>query len=290
MDAGVRRWVAEVAGGSVQEIRSLTFGVTSDLRLLDVDGQHLVLRRYLDHSLLQRMPNIVADEATALVAARRILGTLVPELIAFDEFGQQTGHPALLMTYLPGVARIHDLDTARLAVPLAALHASTVAVVLRPVHRLSDLTSLAIPRWTSAPGAWTALLEVVADPAPPRPHVFLHRDFHPGNLVWDQQELAGVVDWAFACRGPAAIDIAHTRYNLALVDGVAAAESFLAAYAARSPSYEHHVWWDATEVLTWDDDFAGVVAFNSFGADLNVELLRSRADTYAVALARSASR
>jgi Ser/Thr protein kinase RdoA (MazF antagonist) len=53
--------------------------------------------------------------------------------------------------------------------------------------------------------------------------VFLHRDYHPGNLLWNDGSLSGIVDWAFSCRGPRGVDVAHTRWNLALVDIVAAA-------------------------------------------------------------------
>ena len=115
---------------------------------------------------------------------------------------------------------------------------------------------------------------------------FLHRDFHPGNLLWQDGQLSGIVDWASACRGPRGVDLAHTRCNLALVDGVEAAERFLLEYVRANPSYRHDPWWDAAELLTWVDDFSGVLAFNAFGAALDVALLRARADDYADAVSR----
>jgi hypothetical protein len=83
----------------------------------------------------------------------------------------------------------------------------------------------------------SALLENVRAPEPESPMVFLHRDFHPGNLLWHKGELVGIVDWAFACRGPGAVDVAHTRANLALVDGVTAADRFLEAYGTQMPPH-----------------------------------------------------
>ena len=83
-----------------------------------------------------------------------------------------------------------------------------------------------------------------------------------------------------------AVDLAHTRCNLALVDGVEAAERFLLEYVRANPSYRHDPWWDAAELLTWVDDFSGVLAFNAFGAALDVALLRARADDYADAVSR----
>ena len=57
------------------------------------------------------------------------------------------------------------------------------------------------------------------------------------------------------CHGPAAVDVAHTRCNLMMVDGSEAAERFLVAYEMKDRSYQHHPWWDAAELLTWDDNF-----------------------------------
>jgi hypothetical protein len=75
--------------------------------------------------------------------------------------------------------------------------------------------------------------------------------------------------------------VAHTRANLAVVEGGAAADRFLSVSARADPTYAHHPWWDAAELLTWDDDFSGVMAFNAFDAGLEVDVLRARADEYA---------
>ena len=64
--------------------------------------------------------------------------------------------------------------------------------------------------------------------------------------------------------------MAHTRCNLALVDGLATAERFLQVYVQANPGYVHDPWWDAVELLPWDDDFSGVMAFNTFGAGLDL--------------------
>jgi aminoglycoside phosphotransferase (APT) family kinase protein len=125
----------------------------------------------------------------------------------------------------------------------------------------------------------------MAEPEPTWEPAFLHRDFHPGNLLWEQDELVGIVDWTLACRGPREAEIAHVRSNLALVDDVAAADRFLEAYTERVSGYQHHPWWDVAELFMWDSEFAGVMAFNAFGSRLTVELLRHRADLYARSVA-----
>jgi hypothetical protein len=71
------------------------------------------------------------------------------------------------------------------------------------------------------------------------------------------------------------------------VDGVRAAEQFLHAYRQFVPSYDHDAWWDIADLLSFDSDFAGVMAFNAFGANLSIDLLHSRADEWAHALTKA---
>lgn len=76
----------------------------------------------------------------------------------------------------------------------------------------------------SGPQAWKRLVEPVSTLEPYSPVAFLHRDYHPGNLLWDGGQMAGIVDWACACHGPTAVDVADTECNLMLIDGSEAAE------------------------------------------------------------------
>ena len=69
--------------------------------------------------------------------------------------------------------------------------------------------------------------------------MFLHRDYHPGNLPWHEGSLSGIVDWVFSSYGPLGIDVAHTRWNLALVDGPTSAAAFLSVYIDLVPTYHH---------------------------------------------------
>ena len=272
----------------VVDLRSLAFGVTSDLRLIEVDGTQLVLRRYLTNHVIDETPQVIAHEADALHAASTVLGKLVPEAIAFDVTGAQAGHPSLLMTFLRGKPIVHNLDPRRIATPLVQIHEAGIPDGLPHCRHWFDLNKVAVPKWTTAPSAWTTLVAAIHGSEPEAQPAFLHRDYHPGNLLWDEGELVGIVDWPVSCCGPRGIDVAHTRGNLALVNGVDAADSFLKAYVDLVPAYDHHPWWDAADLLSFDDDFRGVMAFNAFGAGLDVELLRSRADTFAEAICRYA--
>ena len=287
MDEVTRGWILEVLGAhDVREVRTLTFGISSDMRLIEVDGIPLVLRRYVNE-FENELPMAVAYEAQALTVARAVLGDLVPEPVAHDVTGAHSGCPTLIMTYIPGKAVIHDLDLRQIVEPLALLHARAAPKDFPRYRHWFDIDRLAIPKWTKKPTTWAQLIDVVRGEEPSAKHVLLHRDYHPGNLLWEKGMLRGIVDWPSSCRGPRGIDVAHARGNLALVDGVGAADQFLRPYRQIVPSYDHDPWWDIADLLSFDSDFAGVMAFNAFGANLSIDLLHSRADEWAHALAET---
>jgi hypothetical protein len=281
VDARIARWLSEVLDPSFARVRSLSFGISSELDLLESKDGLFVLKRYVLPDEIERHPNRVTDELTALEAASAVLGDLVPQPIAFDVTGALAGQPVILMTHLNGTPIIHGLDPVLLVEPLIRPHRAAVDVRLPRFHHWFDRKRTRVPDWSASRDAWTRLEELVSATEPFSSEVFLHRDYHPGNLLWTEGRISGVVDWAVACRGPAAADVAHTRCNLMLTPGSEAAHRFLTEYKKADPSYQHDPWWDAAELFTWDDEVSGVVAFNAFGAGLDLDLLRTRADRFA---------
>jgi aminoglycoside phosphotransferase (APT) family kinase protein len=288
VDRRAERWVATSTGASsVRSVRSLTFGISSSLALVDADDRLLVLRSYDGKRARADEPE-VENEVRALAAARGVLGGLVPEVVAADPVGEDAGCPSLLMTYLPGHPVVDQVDVVQLAAILAQLHAAPVPAELPDATPWFDPRRLAVPPWTEQPESWEQLFAMLEDPAPsvsPAATVFLHRDYHHGNVLWADGRISGVVDWPCACTGPRAADIAHTRGNLALVNGVEVADRFLAAYAARVPGYHQDPWWDAGALVGHvQENFVGIFAFRAFGAELEEELFARRADRFARAL------
>jgi aminoglycoside phosphotransferase (APT) family kinase protein len=287
MDGVTRSWIQKVLGAhDVREVRTLTFGISSDVRLIEVDGTPLVLRRYMK-PFVNALPMSIEDEAQALTEVRVVLGDLVPEPVAYDATGVGSGYPSLLMTYVPGKPKLNGLDLRQIVEPLARLHARAAPKDFPRYCHWFEIDHLAIPKWTKRPETWAELIDAVGGGEPSARHVLLHRDYHPGNLLWENGVLSGIVDWASSCGGPQGIDVAHARGNLALMDGIAAAEDFLSAYRDVVPSYDHDPWWDIADLLSFDSEFAGVMAFNVFGARLSIELLYSRADEWADALSNA---
>jgi len=92
-------------------------------------------------------------------------------------------------------------------------------------------------------------IEIILNAPPKSKSVFLHRDYHPLNILWQQSKITGVVDWTNSCQGPAGVDVAHCRTNLIQMLGSEHADQFLKAYQAASPSFIYHPYWDISSVL-----------------------------------------
>jgi Ser/Thr protein kinase RdoA (MazF antagonist) len=83
--------------------------------------------------------------------------------------------------------------------------------------------------------------------------VLCHVDFHPGNVLFgEDDEVTGVVDGAALKRGPALSDVADCRAHLAVLGGIALADAFTEHYAARCAV-------DESLLASWDV-FAGAHA------------------------------
>ena len=79
---------------------------------------------------------------------------------------------------------------------------------------------------------WERAFAIFDGPLPPGPRGLVHRDFHPGNVLWADGAVTGLVDWASAELGHPHADIGHCRWNLARVHGLGVADRFLALTGA----------------------------------------------------------
>ena len=100
----------------------------------------------------------------------------------------------------------------------------------------------AVPSWAADRGVWERAIALAHEPAPLLPERFIHRDFHPGNTLWEGAQLTGIVDWTTGSRGPGAVDLGHLRWNLVVDHGQRVADALL-------PHPEHHPYYDVVTVL-----------------------------------------
>ena len=253
-------WAASAVGpgARVRSVRSLAGGTSSAVHALGIEDRagrlhRVVLRRFVRENWLAAEPDLAEREATALDLLRRSLLT-VPRLVAADPSGAAAGVPAVLMTRLPG--RIEwdppDLDAflPRLAVPLPHIHATAVPPgTPLPSYQPYALEMRRPPIWAAQPAVWLRAIEVHEGLAPLVERVFIHRDYHPGNVLWTRGRVCGVIDWVNASLGSPEADVGHCRSNLAGRFGQQAADRFLDLYRAASGRDVYHPYWDIVAEL-----------------------------------------
>jgi len=251
-------WAGACLGGPVISARALRGGMSSAVHLVTArrpDGRRTqaVLRRYVRPDPDE--PDPAAREARAL----RLAGAAAvptPALLAVDPDGTQAGVPALLMSRLPGRVDWWPSDLDRWLERLAALLPRIHGTALPPgeaVPRFAPYRqeNYRPPGWARYPRVWERAVEISRAPAPDLPAVLLHRDFHPGNVLWRYGRVSGVVDWLGACSGPAPADVAHCRINL-LTMGAEVVSRFTVRWEQMAGT-RYHPWGDVVTVVGFLD-------------------------------------
>jgi len=203
-------WVEQVVGSSVVAERALLGGTSSAMHLLSTAAapplDRLVLRRYV-LDWVREEPEIPGNEALALrLVENGAIGVPAPRLVASDPDGSALGVPVTLMTALSGTPVWHPVDRTTWLRSLAEL---VVRIHAEPLSAdLADWAPYAPdartpPAWSRHPDAWLTAYELWDGPTPPSERVFLHRDYHPGNILWTEDEITGVVELDLQlCRTP----------------------------------------------------------------------------------------
>ena len=286
----VRRWIEEATGGRVTSAAVIPGATSSLLHAVEVESdgsqRSLVLRRFTNEDWVRQEPDVAAREAASVQHAANA-GLPVPELVACDADGSYCGAPATLVTMLRGEVVLRPENWTEwlqcLAHAAAQIHSVEADGFPWTYRRYNDSAVLAVPQWSKQPEAWQAAIEAVQGPPPPYTECFVHRDYHPSNVLWWNGRISGVVDWVNGCRGPAGIDVAWCRHNLANLHGLLAAEEFLSAYiAAAGSAFEYDPYWDLMSVVEmlpgppsmYEGWRAGGVP------DISDALMRERVDLY----------
>lgn len=290
--AGLAAMGRQVVGRpvAVGEVRRLTGGVDAATHAVRLDpGGWVVVKR----GRAPQAASLAREYERLRFVERAPVAT--PAALALDAAGDWFGHPAFVMGRLPGGSAGPDGTgpwIERLAETLAAVHATPldgeVPAVLRAPH--------AGTAWEPAPPAEvprSARMQALVDAGlalaervdraeqtelTGSDDVLLHHDFHRRNVLWRADRVTGVVDWNEARLGPAACDVAYCSVDLAMLDGLAAAARFEAAYLATTarelPDLDRwRCLWiaNARRWLRW-----WLAAFREGGSDVGLPLARRR--------------
>lgn len=293
LSAQVLQWVESLIHQPILAADALVGSTSAEVyRLVAADQKAYVLRLFTWKSWLESEPDLARHEAFALQAASPAL-PCAPRLIGFDETGKNTTVPAVLMTMLPGSVELEPTDidqwTYALAQTLCDIHQIEMPNFSWQYKHWYSRNELIVPSWTKVPACFDRLVQLLKTPPPPMPSVFLHRDYHPTNVLWENGKISGVVDWVNACLGPAMVDVGHCRLNLVSLYGVEAADKFLQAWLNLAGDKHNSLWWDVNALAdgwAFYEELSVYSGWADFGkTDVTMSLLASRLDEYVESLA-----
>lgn len=236
----------------------LTGGVSARIAAIEVaTGQnelaHFVARL---HGQWERQhdPDI-AEHEFRLLNVLHAAGLPVTAPIAIDDGSCEA--PVLIVEYLPGEAPYSPSAAPRDPEPMVR----QLAQVLLTIHRMDTSKLTFLPDYLDAANTWlsetpAAPNEVFSErailaaldsvwPPPDNGGRLLHGDFWPGNLLFEDGELKGVLDWEEAALGDPLADLAIARLELTWLWGAEAAEVFTDCYRAGAEV-------DLAGLLLWD--------------------------------------
>lgn len=214
--------MAEIApGADIKEVRSIGGGLASETYAVN----DFVVKLFRPHRRAE-----APLEWDRLNFVQRVADVPVPEPIALDADERWFGAPALVMTRMPGRGNIKPDDVdgwlRQLAHSLAAIHETNTVGADGALLGDPPLGHWGIGDWERLEYESTPLVgrcveairrcRLSFDNTP----VLVHGDFHPGNIVWRNGALTGVVDWSAARVGSRWFEFAQCRAGIALLFGV----------------------------------------------------------------------
>lgn len=225
-----------INGAVLTRAARLEGGVSADVFRLDLEhpvghAQQVVLRVHGEthggHS--------AALEYTLLQAVRA-QGLPVPEALFVDSGGDLLGFPAVVIAFVEGQSGVPDELGEDCVLPMARMLKRIHQPVPRDFPelpaRLNPLPELfeffpEEPEWAELATYLRGL--DVADYTGQL--CLLHGDFWPENILWQNAEIAAVLDWEDAAVGDPLSDLASARVELRYLFGKSVMDRFAQAYA-----------------------------------------------------------
>ncbi|MFI6602747.1 phosphotransferase family protein [Nonomuraea sp. NPDC050536] len=296
-----RAWVEKglPEGDRIAHVERLRGGWTSEMRRLHIIGRRgersLVLRSFVKPFYRQHAEGLLTREADILTLLKN---TDVPAatLQAVDAPAQHCDHPSLLMSLLPGSVRLDENGVEQradlMARQLVRIHQVQVTEQTRPrpYQAWTWPERVRMPEDTGRAELWHRAVDIIRRDPPDHLACFLHRDFHPGNVLFaetnDGLRISGIVDWVETSWGPADLDVAHCSTALTLLHGAPAgmlfADRYVAAGGRLTTDPAAHLYWRVLDALAFAPDAEKVAGpWRELGrTDLTSTLLTSRLEDY----------
>lgn len=245
-------------GGRLCAWHRLEGGVSAKavrVELVTADGvpKRVVVRRPMGDSLTEQRRVVEQELRLGRLCHREGIRVQLPYTVDREAL-------AVVLEYIEGAPDFAPADRAsvieQMATELAKIHAlpaqpafeflnrreAEMARALREAPEQPDL-SLDEPR--------VRLALVQCWPWPMNNRLaLLHGDYWPGNLVWHEGQLAGVLDWEEAALGDPLADIAITRLDLWWAFGEQTMREFTASYRQKTAlDWSTLAYWDLAAAL-----------------------------------------
>ncbi|MBS4196838.1 phosphotransferase family protein [Lederbergia citri] len=291
----VQKWVVDSINpeATIESINQLKGGISSlvyKVRLkVSEEIYEYVVRLHFAEGWNENSPDLVINEAENL-RFTKLKKLPTPEIIAIEETGTLFGSYASIMTKLEGKVVLEPDDMkswlSGLALALVQIH-KIEADFPRSYYTYQDPNAFEIPAWSGLEEEWKKVLTIIKGQRPEFQECFIHRDYHPNNVLWSGNSVSGIVDWINACKGPAGVDVGHCRVNLAQLYGVKEADLFLSyyqQYAGRK--FEYEPYWDIISLVDFPlEDPEVYPGWTDLGfKGLSAQLIKERLEAYLVSL------
>lgn len=231
----------------------LTGGVSAQVTALEVEGDgqasKLVVRQHGERDRSGN-PDIARDEFLLLQIVRAY-GVTAPAPVYVDESCELFPTPVVVIEFIDGETLFDAPEVEGYVVRMAAQ--------LATIHSVADSPDISfLPRRDKGYGARPAILDdslnegrirdalkSVGNVSQINGSVLLHGDFWPGNLLWNDDILAAVIDWEDAGIGDPLVDLGNTRLEIRFAYGAEAMQMFTDYYLSLTRI-------DTTNLPYWD--------------------------------------
>ncbi len=227
-------------GASIESISDLKGGISaksiSRLTLALPDGSKDEYTVRVPGEWVAKEPPGYIDREFGLLKKIYSAGVASPKPLYLEPEGVDDRF--YVLQYIPGSPYLQPTDPVQYAIAFAELHAQLHDLDLAE-NGLGEVPyqPTTVRTWKEPNDVRIRETEVLAkleelgtDDVNPR--VFRHSDLWPGNVLWQDGEVSGIVDWEEASIGEPLFDISITRLDLLWVAGWEAVDAFTSHYSS----------------------------------------------------------
>jgi aminoglycoside phosphotransferase (APT) family kinase protein len=241
----VRTW--KLIGGISAQVTAL------EVRLPDGSAHKWIVRQH-GKGDRRRNPQIAADEFRLLRALRSV-GLPVAAPVAVDHECFDT--PVIVVEYIEGSTDITEADLPQFAAHLARIHQispDAFAFLPQKADLFADDLASRPPQLDDSlqEGRIRDALEAIRRIPQTNATTLLHGDYWQGNVIWQDGQLVGIIDWEDAAVGDPLADLSKVRLELLWAFGVEGMQRFTELYGAQMPQVDltHLPYWDLFAALS----------------------------------------